>query len=294
MNLQENLPIISRDRLTACETAIGLDEAALFGTSNVVTDCDISLSTLAAPAAPTLAVVGTAGTTSIGYRVADVGNVGVSPSTETTTTLGNATLSATNYMAVTFIGISGHTYNLYRSTAAGTPSTMGLISTVTLTPTATAPAGSSVTVVFNDTGSVSPTGGVPTANGTGGSMVTLDLSYSAFQTVSTTAAVSLTVANVINGLLIRSGGAALTDTFPTAAALVACMPAAKVNSYFQLVYRNGNSGNITLSCTTGGTLAAGNTNTIASVHAKVLYVQLTNVTPGSEAFTVYTVADSAY
>ncbi len=293
MNLQETNPMSGAALTTATATAVIADETALFGTSNTVTTCDVSLSALTAPAAPTVAQVGTAGTTSYSYSVADVGNVGCAPSTVTANTLGNATISATNYNAVTFIGISGHTYNLYRAASSGTPSTTGLIYTTTLAQSSPVP-GVGVSVTFNDTG-VTPTGGVPTANTSGMVLVAgPSVQAGAFQTISTTAAAALSVANITNGILFRTGGGALTDTFPTAAVLVANFPGAKANSWFKLVYRNGNSGSITLAVTTGGTLTAGNTNAIVSLHAKELFIQLTSVTVGSETFTVTAGTDSAY
>jgi len=285
-------PIAGRDRMAAIETGVLADEAVVFGTATAVTNCDINLVTqLAAPAAPTVVATGTTGSTSYTYLVADIGNVGVSPSTATTNTTGNASLSTTNYNAVTFIGISGHTYGVYRS-AGGT--TQGLIATVTLTPTTTYPAGSSVSSVVNDTG-LAATYGTPTANTTACVLqVGPALESYGVQVVSNSAAASLSVANITNNILVRTGGAALTDTFPTAATLVANFPGAKVNSGFALVYRNGNSGSITLSCTTGGTLATGNTNTVISLNARMIFFQFTNVTAGSEAFTVYTGPTSAY
>ena len=100
---------------------------------------------LTTPAAPTVTNLGTAGTTSYTYAItarnANAGETLVSTGTVTTT--GNATLSVTNFNRITWTGITGaKDYRIYRTASAGTPSTTGLIGTVTATATLT----------FDDTG----------------------------------------------------------------------------------------------------------------------------------------------
>jgi hypothetical protein len=67
-------------------------------------------SALSTPAAPTVTVVGTAGTSTYGYRVAACTPVGCTPtSTEATVATGNAVLDGTNYNHIVTAAISGST-----------------------------------------------------------------------------------------------------------------------------------------------------------------------------------------
>ena len=84
-----------------------------------------------APSAPTVAQIGTAGSTSYTYAITAMYNSEQSPlSTVTTTTTGNAILNGTNYNKITWTAVPGATnYNVYRiATGSGaTPSTTGLL-----------------------------------------------------------------------------------------------------------------------------------------------------------------------
>ena len=118
---------------------------------------------LTAPSAPTVTPTGTTGATSYGYKVTALSATGETlASSEGTTATANATLDATNYNAVTWTPAPGATsYKVYRTTAAGTPNTTGLIGTV---QASSYPAGSTPTL--NDTG-LSASGSVPTADTSG-------------------------------------------------------------------------------------------------------------------------------
>ena len=87
---------------------------------------------LATPTAPTLTVVGTAGATTVGYKVTDKDYFGETlASAETTIATANATLSATNYVLVKLTPNPGAAYRvIYRTTAGGTPATTGVIATL--------------------------------------------------------------------------------------------------------------------------------------------------------------------
>lgn len=113
-----------------------------------------------------------------------------------------------------------------------------------------------------------------------------------FNSAATT--VTLNTAQVLSDMLLILGGTTLTATLPTAAQLVAAIPGVFVNSAIRFMIRNGNSGTLTVAVGTGITSATGNTLTVATVHAKGLFIQFTNVTPGSEACTLYTTYDTAY
>jgi len=106
---------------------------------------------------------GTVGSTTISYKIVAVNEAGgvTAASTAGTTTTANATLSTTNSVLVTWNSVPGTlTYNVYRTAAGGTPSTTGLIGSVTAT---------SGTQSFTDTGIAGDSSTAPTANTTGGS-----------------------------------------------------------------------------------------------------------------------------
>lgn len=84
--------------------------------------------TLAVPAAPTAAVVGTTGSTTYYYWVEACSTVNPTPicttvsSASTAVTTANATLSSTNYVSVTWTPVSGATsYQLLRTTTSSAP-----------------------------------------------------------------------------------------------------------------------------------------------------------------------------
>lgn len=300
-------PMYLKDRVTAVEQAVTLDETALFGNAAGVTTSDINLTALTTPAGVAVANGGTAGSTSYTYVVADVGNVGLAPATGVATSTGNATLTTANTNIVTWQALTGHTYNVYRSATSGTPSTTGLIGTVSVPLAAGIPPGSAgivgmaTTASFTDTGAVAGTGNVPTANTTGSAAIagSVFANGNVFMPINTTAlnnasGQTWTTAQTLGRMLLRSGAVTVSDVTPTAAALVAAAPGAKVGQGWVLTVRNANTGTLTITAGTNVTLATGNTNTIATVNARDLFFVFTNVTSGSEAVTLYTGAASAY
>jgi hypothetical protein len=110
------------------------------------------------PDTPTITPHGTAGTTGSYYDVASVTPSGstTEPSFYGNTATGNATLSATNYNTVTWTPVAGATqYKIYRNYSSGTPSSEGLIGTVSPENSNSGPQ------TFNDTGlsgTTAPTG----------------------------------------------------------------------------------------------------------------------------------------
>jgi parallel beta-helix repeat protein len=131
------------------------------GKTSATTSADIQgavrSTALPTPAAVTLSTSGTAGSTTYGYRVSALDGLGETlASTETTIATGNATLTGTNKINISWVPVGGAVqYKVYRSTSAGTPATTGLIATI---------AGNVATV--SDTG-LAASGVVPTANTTG-------------------------------------------------------------------------------------------------------------------------------
>lgn len=120
---------------------------------------------LATPAQPTVANIGTAGSTSYSYRIVALKGTAVTlPSTVRTTTTGNATLDTTNFNRITWTAVAGATgYRVYRTASAGTPSSTGIISTIVRGDTLT----------LDDTGLAGDSGSVPTVNNTSNIMYIL-------------------------------------------------------------------------------------------------------------------------
>ncbi|MDE2097918.1 MAG: right-handed parallel beta-helix repeat-containing protein [Patescibacteria group bacterium] len=122
---------------------------------------ELVLSQVPTPSAPTIASVGTTGSTTWAYKTACASdyNIQSAASTVGSITTGNAVLSSTNYNTVTLTPTNGCSYFLvYRTTSGGTPSSTGLIASVPV---------SSGSVVLKDTGLTGDYSSAPTLNNTG-------------------------------------------------------------------------------------------------------------------------------
>ncbi len=131
-----------------------------------------NLIAMATPATPVITNAGTAGATTDAYKIVAKNGAGATLATTAasaagSTTTANATLSATNYNIVTFASVTGAaSYDVYRTTAAGTPSTTGKIGSVAAT-IADATGIQPATYAFNDTGIAGDGTTAPTANTSG-------------------------------------------------------------------------------------------------------------------------------
>lgn len=99
---------------------------------------------------------------------------------------------------------------------------------------------------------------------------------------------TLVVGDLLGGMIDRDcNGGARTDTLPTAAQIVAAIPGADVGQTLDVLVRNttGSAVSITIAAGAGGTTKG--TMTIAQLNLKFLRIRLTNVTPGSEAYDLY-------
>lgn len=105
----------------------------------------------------------------------------------------------------------------------------------------------------------------------------------AFNAVNNAAGQTLTAAQVLGGIIDRSGATAVSDTFPTAALLVAAFPGVSVGETRILRIRNRNTGTLTLVAGAGNTLEG--TTTIATVSTREYAVRFTAVAAGAEAVT---------
>lgn len=109
----------------------------------------------------------------------------------------------------------------------------------------------------------------------------------------TAGARTYTAAEVIGGIIVRDpNGAGRTDTLPTAALLVAALDRPRVGDTLTLAIINGADAaeTITLNAGTGGGFDTNQTDAsrvIPQNSSKDVYIRLTNVTAGSEAYVVY-------
>jgi len=116
------------------------------------------------------------------------------------------------------------------------------------------------------------------------------------QTVTTAGAHTYTTAEILSGLILRDcAGSSRTDVLPTAANLVAAVQGAMVNHAFEVEIRNdadASAETLTISAGTGGTTSG--TMTVADGATKRFAIVFTNVTIGSEAYTVYSLGSKTY
>lgn len=106
-------------------------------------------------------------------------------------------------------------------------------------------------------------------------------------TVTTAGAETYTAAELVGGMILRDpNGGAVTDTFPTAALLVALLNPG-VNTGFDFALRNTANAaeTITVQAGAGGTLSG--VATIDQNNTKEFRVVFTNVSPGAETYTVF-------
>lgn len=117
------------------------------------------------------------------------------------------------------------------------------------------------------------------------------MSTLAVTAVANAAGQTLTAAGLLGGIILRSGAAAVSDTLPTAALIVAAIPNCAVGDTFEFTIQNNNSGLLTIVAGTGNTLSG--TTTIANAFSRRFVCKLTNVTAGTEAATIYGISTAA-
>jgi hypothetical protein len=296
LNKLISYPVTGQGANSAVESSVLTDEAVLFGVGP--NNADVLLAALAAPSNLVVTQGGTAGSTNYSYVIADISAVGSAPCSAVQTTTGPATINTTNFNILTWSTVPGHTYGVYRSASSGTPNTLGLIATLTASlPSFALPAGQTQAVV-DDTG-LTATLNVPTVNTTGclsvpGPIFGTGVQLFGFnpQTITQTLTQAYTVAQLAAGMIIRAGAAAIADTPPTAAALVAGFPGVKNNSAFKFWLKNTGSGNLTLSSAAGVTVTG--TAALTSLFIRECTVWFVNTTPGSESVTIELGPNSAY
>jgi hypothetical protein len=102
------------------------------------------------------------------------------------------------------------------------------------------------------------------------------------------------VAEILSGLINRDAlSAAKADTLPTAAQIIAGINGCQVGTSFRTILRNtgAGAGSITVTTNTGITLVG--TMVVPFQSLQELLFVVTNVTPGAEAVSVYSLARGA-
>lgn len=109
-----------------------------------------------------------------------------------------------------------------------------------------------------------------------------------------TGAQTYLASDLIGQILVHDGTGGATATLPTAALMAAGLRVAgnvpAVGQTVECLIVNGGSGAITMSAGSGGTFDTNQqvaSRTIPANLSKTVYVRMTNVTPGSEAYVVY-------
>lgn len=151
------------------------------------------------------------------------------------------------------------------------------------------------------TGSINTAGGLGVAKKTflGDTVVVTDAKaviqgMNAFPKVTVTsltsaAAVTLTAAQVIGGMIIDTVSEANAATLPVPADIVAAIPNCKVGTSFDLVYKNAAGGAYTITVTANGSSTIVGTATIVQNNTKIFRAVVTNITGAAEAVVFYSV-----
>lgn len=115
------------------------------------------------------------------------------------------------------------------------------------------------------------------------------------KTVTTAGAVTYTAGDLLRGLILRDpNGAGRSDVTPTAALLVAAIPGVNLYQSFDFTIRNDADAAETITITAGTGCTTSGTMTIAQNNMKTFRVVFTNVQPGTEAYTLYSLGTIVY
>jgi hypothetical protein len=107
-----------------------------------------------------------------------------------------------------------------------------------------------------------------------------------------TAAAVLTSPQLLQGFIIVNAAAGVNLTLPAAADLVNNIQGSMVGTSFELEVRSIGAGTATLVAGTGGTING--TATVATLNTRTFLFNITNVTLGQEAYTVYSKGTGTY
>ena len=114
--------------------------------------------------------------------------------------------------------------------------------------------------------------------------------------ITTAGAITYTVDQMFSGLTKRNcNGASRSDSVPTPAAMIAGLPGAVIGTCFEWVLKNTSPAAETITIVAPAGVFLSGTMTIPQLNAKRFRVEVTNATPGAEAYTLDAVqAASAY
>ena len=107
-----------------------------------------------------------------------------------------------------------------------------------------------------------------------------------------TAAATLTSPQLLQGFLIVNAAAGVNLTLPSASDLCNNVQGCMVGTSFEVEVRSIGAGTATLVAGTGVTLNGA--ATVATLNSRTFLVNITNVTLGSEAYTVYSKGSGTY
>lgn len=110
--------------------------------------------------------------------------------------------------------------------------------------------------------------------------------------VASAAGVTLTAAQMRGGLIVRSAAIAVSDTLPTAAQIVAAIPACEIGSTIWFDIVNNNTGLLTIAAPDASVSLSG-TTTIATLFTRSYCARVTIAASGSEAVTLYGISTAA-
>lgn len=114
-------------------------------------------------------------------------------------------------------------------------------------------------------------------------------------TIATAGNVTYTPDQMLGGMILRDGnGGARTDTLPSAALLAEAIQGVMVGTSFQCELRNTTSTAVSITVAAGTGVTLSGTATVAQLNSKTLTIVFTNVTVGSEAYTVYSLGSAVF
>lgn len=117
-------------------------------------------------------------------------------------------------------------------------------------------------------------------------------------TLTTASALTYTAAQVLGGLILRDpNGAGRSDVFPSASSLLQAIEGGYgygAGQSIVVTIRNDADAAETITMTAGTGVTISGTATIAQSNIKAFRIVFTNVTPGSEAYTAYSLGTSTF
>lgn len=116
-----------------------------------------------------------------------------------------------------------------------------------------------------------------------------------YTSISNAAGVTYTAAQFMGGFIVRSGAAAVSDTLPTAAQIVAATPGAEAGKTGLVVrINNSNSSSLTLAAPGGGGITLSTSGVVLAADTIILGIFIDNVGSGTEAVRIIELGRQLY